>query len=171
MSRGPAAALAASISIHLALAGGAALHLLGRQDGLEHEVVVAPLGSVFAREARARRKPRASPAVPETAGAPAVGMPSPESPREPEGEASPLAPIRPAYPALSRRLGEEGEAAFLLEINAEGHVTQATLENSSGHSRLDESARAALLLARFPPAAASIRKRMRVEFRLRGRAP
>lgn len=58
------------------------------------------------------------------------------------------------YPARARQRGEEGEARFLLGIDADGSVSSATIEKSTGHHLLDEAARAALLGGRFPPAQA-----------------
>ncbi len=88
----------------------------------------------------------------------------------PEGEAEPLGRIEPTYPPLSRRLGEEGEAVFILTIGAQGKVSQALLEKSSGSRRLDKAAKEALLGASFRVPGrvndAPFRKRFRVEFRL-----
>ena len=57
----------------------------------------------------------------------------------------------PAYPMTSRRLREEGRVVVLVEINTEGLVERATIDASSGFSRLDESALAAARKARFKP--------------------
>lgn len=57
----------------------------------------------------------------------------------------------PAYPMASRRLREEGRVVVLVEINTEGLVERATIDASSGFSRLDESALAAARKARFKP--------------------
>lgn len=40
----------------------------------------------------------------------------------------------PEYPVISRRMGEEGEVRLLLRIDAEGRVTEASVERSSGFS-------------------------------------
>jgi protein TonB len=73
---------------------------------------------------------------------------------------------------MSRRLGEEGEAVFSLDVDADGAVSGARLEKSSGHERLDAAAREALLAAKFQPAARAGRAlpsttRMRIEFQLK----
>jgi len=132
--------------------------------------IEAPLGAVF---------------VEETVSEPPVAMPAPSDfpaevtsvksnsslslPGLPEGEAEPIGKIEPKYPLLSRKLGEEGEATFLLTIEASGRVLEAKLEKSSGSDRLDDSARAALLAARFqgPSTETPSTKRFRIEFRLR----
>ena len=46
----------------------------------------------------------------------------------------------PEYPPISRRLGEQGTVLLKIVIDANGDVTSATVEKSSGYSRLDEAA-------------------------------
>jgi protein TonB len=46
----------------------------------------------------------------------------------------------PEYPPLSRRLGEQGTLHLKLVIAADGTVSDAQVETSSGHQRLDEAA-------------------------------
>jgi periplasmic protein TonB len=41
------------------------------------------------------------------------------------------------YPAASRRLGEEGVVRLLVYVAADGHVSEAKVETSSGYPRLD----------------------------------
>jgi len=54
---------------------------------------------------------------------------------------NPRSPIQqPEYPTMSRRLGEEGVAILLLTLDADGRVTAATLDTTSGFERLDEAA-------------------------------
>jgi periplasmic protein TonB len=54
---------------------------------------------------------------------------------------NPRNPIQqPEYPTMSRRLGEEGVAILLLTLDADGRVTAATLDTTSGFERLDEAA-------------------------------
>lgn len=54
---------------------------------------------------------------------------------------NPRNPIsQPEYPTMSRRLGEEGVAVLLLTVDADGRVTAATLDTSSGFERLDDAA-------------------------------
>lgn len=46
----------------------------------------------------------------------------------------------PPYPPLSIRLEEQGTVMLRLEISADGSVTNASVEKSSGSSRLDQAA-------------------------------
>jgi protein TonB len=46
----------------------------------------------------------------------------------------------PEYPALSRRLGEQGTLRLKVAVTADGAVSEAQVESSSGHQRLDEAA-------------------------------
>jgi len=57
----------------------------------------------------------------------------------------------PQYPAVSIRLGEEGAVDLEFLIDLDGRVADSRIAKSSGHSRLDEAARAALALCRFTP--------------------
>lgn len=47
---------------------------------------------------------------------------------------------QPEYPTMSRRLGEEGVVVLLLTVDADGRVTAATVDSTSGFERLDEAA-------------------------------
>lgn len=179
-----AAALAAAFYLH-AVPGS----LEVKEEAKEEFVVEAPLGHVFVQEAplaeSAEKKPEEQAPVdsaeppmafpdevkkPETAQG-ADSAPGPSG--TPDGEAQPLGKIEPSYPPVSRKLGEQGEAVFILTIQADGTVAAAELEKTSGFERLDAAARAALLAATFAPPRtdttgqpASSRKRFRVEFRL-----
>lgn len=76
--------------------------------------------------------------------------------------------IQPEYPLLSRKLGEEGEATFILNLEKDGTVMLARLEKSSGFERLDEAARDALMKAKFPaPEEGAQEKKFSVVFRLK----
>ena len=57
----------------------------------------------------------------------------------------------PVYPRLSQRHGEEGSVLCRLSISEQGTVTAVEVLESSGHERLDEAARTALLTWRFRP--------------------
>lgn len=164
------------------------LHAGGNEETGERFVVEAPLGHVFVTEAAERNreeheekqaeaaeKPMALPGDLKKAAAEG-GESAPGPSGTPEGEAQPLGKIEPGYPPVSRRLGEQGEAVFQLSIEADGTVSAAELEKSSGFGRLDSAARSALLAATFRPAQAggrpaATRKRFRVEFRLEDAAP
>jgi len=57
----------------------------------------------------------------------------------------------PVYPMASKRMREEGRVVVLVEINTQGTVDKASVDSSSGFSRLDESALTAARKARFKP--------------------
>lgn len=57
----------------------------------------------------------------------------------------------PEYPRASQRRGEQGRVVVRVLISPEGRVLEATVQRSSGHSRLDESALRAVRAARFKP--------------------
>jgi len=56
------------------------------------------------------------------------------------------------YPPVSRRLSEQGVVAVKYVISETGEVTNATVEKSSGYSRLDEAATQCVKDWRFKPA-------------------
>jgi protein TonB len=59
---------------------------------------------------------------------------------------------RPAYPDASRRLGQEGRVVLRVRVSAQGLPVAVAVKQSSGFSRLDEAARAAVERWRFVPA-------------------
>ena len=58
----------------------------------------------------------------------------------------------PVYPALSRRIREEGRVVLRVLVNARGGADEVQITNSSGHARLDDSARDTVRRWRFVPA-------------------
>ncbi|SDY84839.1 energy transducer TonB [Nitrosomonas sp. Nm33] len=58
----------------------------------------------------------------------------------------------PDYPALSRRLGEEGKLMLQVELDESGRISNTRIVNSSGYSRLDNAALAAVKTWRCKPA-------------------
>ena len=58
---------------------------------------------------------------------------------------------RPPYPAAWRRAGEAGEVRLRLQVEANGKVSEARIEKSSGYRRLDDAAREAALECRYRP--------------------
>lgn len=58
---------------------------------------------------------------------------------------------QPQYPAASRRAEEIGTVTLKFLIDLDGKVVKSEVEESSGHSRLDEAARNALSRCRFKP--------------------
>lgn len=62
-----------------------------------------------------------------------------------------LVPPNPIYPARSRKAGEQGTATIKVLIDVAGRPSQASLQTSSGHPALDESALSAVRAAQFRP--------------------
>ena len=62
-----------------------------------------------------------------------------------------LDPPAPVYPAASKRLGESGRVLLRVEIGIDGRARQVQVSRSSGSSRLDDAALAAVRAARFKP--------------------
>jgi protein TonB len=60
-------------------------------------------------------------------------------------------PPSPKYPNESRRLGEEGMVLLRVVIDESGRADRIEIQRSSGHSRLDDAARAAVRNAVFRP--------------------
>ncbi|MEI7612830.1 MAG: TonB family protein [Betaproteobacteria bacterium] len=58
----------------------------------------------------------------------------------------------PAYPSISRRLGEEGIVTLQVALDEHGKVSSTHIAISSGHPRLDEAARAAIMTWHCSPA-------------------
>ncbi|MES3040933.1 MAG: energy transducer TonB [Pseudomonadota bacterium] len=58
----------------------------------------------------------------------------------------------PSYPALSRRNGEAGKVMLRIQVSSDGRPLQVELQRSSGYSRLDDAALAAVRQWRFIPA-------------------
>lgn len=59
---------------------------------------------------------------------------------------------KPVYPAMSRRQGEEGKVVLRVRVSAQGTSLSVEIKQSSGYTRLDEAARAAVEKWRFVPA-------------------
>jgi len=81
-------------------------------------------------------------------------MPLPAGPVALSSELSVACPQRsaPAYPAQARRLGEQGVVVVHVELAETGRVATAEVSSSSGYSRLDEAALAAIRTWRCTPA-------------------
>ncbi|WP_415835973.1 energy transducer TonB [Pseudoalteromonas mariniglutinosa] len=58
----------------------------------------------------------------------------------------------PRYPRLSRRMKEQGTVLLKIYINVSGKVEQIQLHQSSGFSRLDQSAKATVKHWHYQPA-------------------
>ncbi len=62
-----------------------------------------------------------------------------------------LIPPKVEYPLSARRAGLEGQVTLRLLIDEKGIPQRADLQQSSGHAKLDEAARAAAMRALFKP--------------------
>ena len=70
----------------------------------------------------------------------------------PRSDASHLNNPAPVYPNVSRRLGEQGKVLFDVYILPDGTVGEIKLKRSSGYTRLDDAALAAVRAWRYVPA-------------------
>jgi periplasmic protein TonB len=94
--------------------------------------------------------------------------PTPQAPVEPQPQqAAPAAPAapktvsasqlgyvvppNPIYPARSRKAGEQGNVMVRVLIDVTGRPAQVSLQTSSGHPELDQSALSAVRAAQFRP--------------------
>lgn len=92
-----------------------------------------------------------SPPVVEAPAAPPA-PPAPPAPKTiPATAVQYVDPPAPTYPPASRRLGESGRVLVRVEIDVQGRARQVQLSRSSGSTRLDEAALAAVREARFKP--------------------
>jgi protein TonB len=62
-----------------------------------------------------------------------------------------LVPPNPIYPARSRKPGEQGNAVVRVLVDGTGRPAQVSLQTSSGHPELDQSALSAVRAAQFRP--------------------
>jgi len=58
----------------------------------------------------------------------------------------------PVYPREARRLGQKGAVELRFMIDADGAVSQAEVQKSSGYPLLDDAGLAAIRLCKFQPA-------------------
>jgi periplasmic protein TonB len=80
--------------------------------------------------------------------------------------------VRPSYPSSARRLGIQGMTTLRVYVAADGRVTEVLIQESAGHSDLDNAAAEAVKRWRFEPAkrgaqAVGVWVLLPVEFRLR----
>jgi protein TonB len=62
-----------------------------------------------------------------------------------------LVPPNPIYPARARKAGEQGSAVVRVLVDVTGRPAQVSLQTSSGHPELDQSALSAVRAAQFRP--------------------
>lgn len=79
-------------------------------------------------------------------------QPAPAAVTAPRSDAAYLNNPKPAYPLAARRRGEQGTVLVRVLVSAEGLAVNVSLEKSSGHPALDESALNAVKAWRFVPA-------------------
>jgi protein TonB len=60
--------------------------------------------------------------------------------------------VRPIYPESARRAGIQGTTLLRIHIEADGHVSDVSVQRSAGHQSLDEAAADAVRRWRFEPA-------------------
>jgi len=138
---------------------------------------VAPQPVVLSSKAPTANSMAAPPEVPKpvakvdtaapTTPAPAVPAPTAPVATAPEAPPVPPAPLPPkqitasavryvvppqqVYPETSRRLGESGKVGLRVLVDEHGRAVEVQVTQSSGYSRLDQSAVAAMKAARFAP--------------------
>ena len=106
-------------------------------------------------------KPKPPPPKPKPKPAPAVPLADAPQTAPPQQAAMPqnvavsqvtyINKPAPIYPMKSRRAGEQGRVMVRLLIDITGRPTQVSVEKSSGHPLLDESAMSAVRAALFKP--------------------
>ena len=83
---------------------------------------------------------------------PVAAAPAPVAVTPPIFNADYLDNPAPVYPTLSRRMHEEGRVVLRVFVNARGGADDVQISNSSGHARLDDSARETVRRWKFVPA-------------------
>ena len=87
-------------------------------------------------DAQPQQAAPAAPAAPKTVSAAQLGY---------------LAVPNPIYPARSRKAGEQGNVMIRVLVDLTGRPAQVSLQTSSGHPELDQSALSAVRAAQFRP--------------------
>lgn len=102
---------------------------------------------------RPKPQPQQQAAEPSTPAPPVRAAPAaPAAPRTvAASQVSFLVRPSPVYPAASRRKNEQGTAMVRVLIDTAGRPTNVSLQGSSGHQALDESALTAVRAAQFRP--------------------
>jgi protein TonB len=87
-------------------------------------------------EAQPQQAAPAAPAAPKTVSASQLGY---------------VVPPNPIYPARSRKAGEQGNVMIRVLVDVTGRPAQVSMQTSSGHPELDQSALSAVRAAQFRP--------------------
>jgi len=138
------------------------------QPQAERPAQPRPLERRIARKARPAKQPAPRISEPSPPPAPLAETPAPAAPAAPVAAApqpAPAVPLSepvfdaaylenpsPSYPSMSRRLHEQGRVILRVLVNAAGRADEVQLRASSGHSRLDDTARDTVKRWRFVPA-------------------
>ncbi|MBV8191481.1 MAG: energy transducer TonB [Alphaproteobacteria bacterium] len=94
----------------------------------------------------------AQPQQQQQAAAAPSGPPAPSGPKTVSAsQIAYLVPPNPIYPQHARRAGEEGKVMVRVLIDVAGRPAQVSLQSTSGHRELDESALSAVRAAQFRP--------------------
>lgn len=98
--------------------------------------------------------PPAPPAPAPVAVAAAAPVAEPQAPalEPPRADMAYLNNPPPLYPAVSKRAGEQGRVLLRVRVDAQGQVENIEVQSTSGYTRLDEAALAAVRRWRFVPA-------------------
>lgn len=125
-----------------------------------------PVISPIERKANAKPKPPEPKPVRQRPPAPALAVPaapadsapqqavqrSPASPRTVSAsQLGYLVAPNPVYPARSRRAGDQGTVVVRVLVDVAGRPSQVSLQTTSGHPELDQSAISAVRAAQFRP--------------------
>jgi periplasmic protein TonB len=87
-------------------------------------------------EAQPQQAAPAAPAAPKTVSASQLGY---------------IVPPNPIYPARSRKAGDQGNVMIRVLVDVTGRPAQVSMQTSSGHPELDQSALSAVRAAQFRP--------------------
>ena len=87
-------------------------------------------------DAQPQQAAPATPAAPRTVSASQLGY---------------IVPPNPIYPARSRKAGEQGNVMIRVLVDVAGRPAQVSMQTSSGHPELDQSALSAVRAAQFRP--------------------
>jgi protein TonB len=108
--------------------------------------------AILPKETPAQMSVPATPEPPPPLPAPVAAAPAPVALTPPVFNADYLDNPSPVYPALSRRLHEQGRVVLRVLVNTRGAADDVQINASSGHARLDDSARDTVRRWKFVPA-------------------
>ena len=99
--------------------------------------------------AKPAQKQPVAPAAPVEAGPPPAATAAPRTVSA--SQLGFLVPPNPVYPGTSRRAGQQGTVMVRVLVDIAGRPAQVSVQGSSGHAALDESAVSAVRAAKFRP--------------------